>query len=638
MLYQMGEANRPETPAVITVLLKNGADINIADENGNVALHWISDETYAILFENGANVNILNKKGQSVFLSHRDPEALTQCLHLGLDVMHANQNHNFVNELFKSQRGHEEDITSDKYFSEFLAASESLRNNILYMLSNYPTTEKYYSAARKFYAKLISTYPEVIIGAAKAGYVDELAKVQNLNLAAMKVAFEYARSFAPSLAIDLIKYLLSVPEDFEKVELSKLDSAIATKNPDIVLIASSATDIFEQDAEGETGVEKILENFGPRILEEIIYHKFANAAFRGKEEYNRVVLGKLYSTDLLEVAEALIEASALALNGTVEECSNIIHRALRDGKFEWVDMLLDHGMADYSPSGLVDELEYACNAPNLLLSDSSKVYKDEEFNDKLNEYIEIIKKITLCMKFPTPQTFNEIMQEINYAQNQAPESGFAAKCIMAIKEALSDRAETNEEVRTNLPLIEKILVLGITEKIGEFLIDIHGDLQVANNNHKLVFKIFEIASDSRQDAIEILASFLLVSESLQKHILHMLSNYCDDESQNELLKAEAVVLYGRLVDTHPEVIIGAVWGGHFEELKKICRINPNAILNAREYVEQDTLSSAALAYAIDDIGISDIVDAASAGVLSICSDTDNIYSQDVTMLGEIEYS
>ncbi len=62
------------------------------------------------------------------------------------------------------------------------------------------------------------------------------------------------------------------------------------------------------------------------------------------------------------------------------------------------------------------------------------------------------------MKFATLQILNEIASAIEVTRLNNPE--FAKDTLRMVKEALSDRAETDEKLKAHLPLIEIILAPG----------------------------------------------------------------------------------------------------------------------------------------------------------------------------------
>ncbi len=127
------------------------------------------------------------------------------------------------------------------------------------------------------------------------------------------------------------------------------------------------------------------------------------------------------------------------------------------------------------------------------------------------------------------------------------------------------------------------------------------DVMHANENHKLITQIFQIAAEYGGDAAEIISAFLPSSIPLQKSILRMMSNYYNDSNITDF-KDEVTETFNKLAEDHLEVIMGAANAGYFEELEKINSINSSALSKADEYAGEDALGSSILAYAIDLVG------------------------------------
>ncbi len=181
----------------------------------------------------------------------------------------------------------------------------------------------------------------------------------------------------PSVALGMIEYLPGVPDNHEELGYSKLTLRCCFRIPDAIRLVSDDTNLFVVDASGNIPASLIMNNFGYSLVAELIEKAFASAAFRGEQEYNRVVLGELYSADLLGIAAIFIANNAIDLARTGAGCSNIMIRALQEGELDWVRMLLAQGFENYSESGLIDELEHACAAPDLLLAIGKKFTKEE---------------------------------------------------------------------------------------------------------------------------------------------------------------------------------------------------------------------------------------------------------------------
>ncbi len=108
----------------------------------------------------------------------------------------------FIERLFDNKFGtyrqaFTNDALDDQNISQYIAASESFRNNILHTISEFaadpaidPTGRKQ-QIVSKFYIKLVSINPEVIIEAREAGHITELAKVKKLNPRCNRKSFFY---------------------------------------------------------------------------------------------------------------------------------------------------------------------------------------------------------------------------------------------------------------------------------------------------------------------------------------------------------------------------------------------------------------------------------------------------------------
>lgn len=378
--------------AIAELLIKAGANVNEESLIGRPLHLTLDPNVVQVLIDNGADVNVQNQDGDTPLArlnSISFPETAELLLKAGADVMLANINHHFISGLLLECDSSLSPEEWGERISKLLIASEKLQNNILHMLSNYP----YQNQVTSTYAALANTHPEVVVGAAKAGRMLELVKVKHEYPEAMNKAFDLVVALDPSFALEMVEYLPGVPDNHAELGYNKLHSVADANKLDLVLAASHQADIFARDASGMTAIEKTFARFGLDVVSELLHWRKI-ADLEGEKNYNSVALGSLYSADLLDLANILIANGAIGLNGCAEDCGNIIIRALKDGKLDWVDMLLDAGIAEYSETGLAYEAWNAVCAPALVSAQSIyNAYNDTEYHNKIMSYLPIISKI-----------------------------------------------------------------------------------------------------------------------------------------------------------------------------------------------------------------------------------------------------